>query len=390
MELFKKKKECCGCSICMSVCPVQAITMQADEQGFLYPHIDDKKCIHCGKCERECSLKNLNNLDDVALNGVLAVINKDEKIRMSSSSGGFFYTIAEYVLQNGGTVYGAMFDENYRVLHKRGTRIEDICRMQGSKYVQSNTNGIFELVKKDILDDKIVLFTGCPCQIDGLNHYLKGYNQEKLITCDLICHGVNSPRLWEDYLSCMKKKDNILDIHFREKTQGWKNISMHIKMEKKTYVEISAYDYFYQAFFSGHSLRPVCFSCPYASLDRKSDITMGDFWGIENVFPEIDDDKGVSLILLNSYKGRMIFEQIKQKFVVRPTTVETCMQPSLKSPVQKPISYDAFWADYMDRGYGYICKKYFHGGIIGKVRRFIKTMMIRAKIWNKFSVLLRG
>lgn len=219
MEVYKKE-ECYGCSACIHVCPVHAVDMQLDNNGFFYPEIDENKCVHCGACKGVCPLQNQKVTENNVLLEAHAVKNRDESVRNNSSSGGAFYALARCVLQKGGIVYGAVFDDEFRIVHVRGTNTEDIRRMQRAKYVQSDLKNIFELVKRDLLNDKDVLFTGCPCQIDGLKHYLRGCKQEKLISCDLICHGVNSPRVWMDYLSFIKKKDEILNINFRNKSKG--------------------------------------------------------------------------------------------------------------------------------------------------------------------------
>lgn len=373
-----RKETCCGCSACMCACPVHAIDMQSDNQGFLYPKIKEELCIHCGICEHICPYNENEHSRISDLQKVFAVKNKDELTRIHSSSGGFFYELAQDILRKNGFVYGAVFDEEFKVVHMRGTSKEDICKMQGAKYVQSDLNHVFEAVKKDLLEDKTVLFTGCPCQVDGLIHYLKNCKQEKLITCDLVCHGVNSPKLWKDYLTHLKKEKEIVSISFRDKSLGWRKSSMHIQMEHKDYLENANYDCFYQAFFSGVGLRPSCFACKYANLNRKSDITMGDFWGIEQVYPELDDNKGTSLILLNSDKGKEAFLNIENFFNRKETSVERCMQPSLEFPRKKPKQYESFWRDYLYyRGYFFVQRKYLNGGMKGMTKRSVKKLLIK-------------
>ncbi|MCI8417371.1 MAG: 4Fe-4S binding protein [Lachnospiraceae bacterium] len=379
-----KKENCYGCTACMCACPTHAIIMQSDDQGFLYPQINEKQCIHCGICENVCPYKEKESTRITALQKVYAVKNKDELIRLNSSSGGFFYELAEYVRQKEGVVYGAVFDEEFKVVHMRGTSKEDIHKMQRAKYVQSDLNNIFDLVKKDLLEDKTVLFTGCPCQVDGLIHYLKDCKHENLITCDLVCHGVNSPKIWRDYLTYLKREEEIVNISFRDKSLGWRKSSMHIQMKHKDYLENANYDCFFQAFFSGLGLRPSCFVCKYTNLKRKSDITMGDFWGIEQVFPELDDNKGTSLILLNSDKGEMVFSNIEKHFNSGKTTVERCMQPSLELPRKRPQQYEIFWKDYIHKkGYSFVERKYLNGGMKGKAKRIVKKVLIEIGFWQE-------
>ncbi|MCI9132643.1 MAG: 4Fe-4S binding protein [Lachnospiraceae bacterium] len=383
MEIYKKE-ECCGCTACKFACPVHAIDMRIDRQGFSYPEIDEEKCINCGTCKRICPWNSQENMKQSRWPDAYAVINNDEVVRGNSSSGGAFYRVAQYILQRGGIVYGVVFDDEFRVTHVRGTCTEDVIRMQRAKYVQSDLKNIFELVKNDLLDNRDVLFTGCPCQVDGLKHYLKGCKQERLITCDLICHGVNSPKIWMDYLSYRKKKNDILSINFRNKSKGWRTNSMHIQMNRKDYLVESSYDCFFQAFYSGVSLRPSCFSCKYARLNRIADITLGDFWGIERIFPELDDNKGVSLVLINSNKGKELFLRIEESFTKRNVEADKCLQPSLESPRIKPKQYEQFWSDYFSKsGFALVRRKYLNDGIKGKIKRMIKSTLIKLKLWKK-------
>ncbi|MCR2049083.1 Coenzyme F420 hydrogenase/dehydrogenase, beta subunit C-terminal domain [Acetatifactor muris] len=388
MELFREKEDCCGCSACMSICPVGAITMKSDAHGFEYPYIDEKKCIDCGRCRSVCPLNNQEGKGEKKDLKAFAVKNRDENIRRNSSSGGVFYELAKDIIQRGGTVYGACFDEDFQVLHLRGESLGDVCKMQGSKYVQSNLAGIFKSVKEDLMADKTVLFTGCPCQVDGLKQYLKDCKKDGLVTCDLICHGVNSPRVWKDYLAYISRKRKIQNIYFRDKLWGWHEFSMKIQMNQKEYLESPSYDFFFQAFFSSFILRNSCFSCKYANLYRKSDITIGDFWGIEHVFPEFDDDKGVSLVLVNTPEGQEYFSHISENVIVVETEIEDCMQPSLRNPVKRPNNYDKFWEDYLDRGFAFICKKYLGGGLKGKIRKLIKKALIKTGLWNQVKRLV--
>ena len=387
MVLFKKEEDCCGCSACASICPVYAITMAEDAKGFLYPEINKKKCIECRKCVQVCPLKKGKESNEPAFKIAYAIKNKDEYIRMNSSSGGFFYTLANYILENDGVVYGAVFDNDFRVMHMRSIDNVTLQKMQGSKYLQSNMGRIFKSVKQDLVDGKTVLFTGCPCQIDGLKHYLNDIKQDKLLTCDLICHGVNSPKFWKNYLDYIRKGKEVTSISFRDKSSGWRNPALKIQMQKSIYMEIDTYDCFFQAFYSGNILRPSCFSCKYSNLYRKADITMGDFWGIESVFPEIDDNKGISLVIVNTLKGKEAFSMISEKFLSKNTEIENCLQHCLVAPVIKPRQYEKFWEDYINEGFLFVYKKYLSGGIKGTVKRKIRIMLEKAGIWKCIKLI---
>ena len=318
-----------------------------------------------------------------------AVRNLDESVRKSSSSGGVFYALAEYILQCGGVVYGAVFDEKFQVVHTRGVKTDDIRKMQGSRYVQSSTAGIFEAVEKDLSEGKKVLFTGCPCQIDGLKHYLGDCGQDGLYTCDLICHGVNSPKVWQDYLEYRTKKEPVREVRFRGKSEGWHNLVMEIRTDRMEYKESSTYDFFYQAFFGNYILRDSCYVCRYADLRRVGDLTIGDFWGIEHVCPQMDDNKGVSLVLLNTDKGRNVFSKLENSFLSKEVDIRDSLQPSLQYPSGCPEKYEEFWNSYFRKGFPFVCKKYLGGGSMDKAKRLLKQAMRKAGIWDYMEEIRR-
>lgn len=334
------------------------------------------------KADKKELLKNTEQDAGLLLPLAYAVRNLDESVRESSSSGGVFYALAEYILQCGGVVYGAVFDEKFQVVHMRGVKTDDIRKMQGSKYVQSSTVGIFEAVEKDLSEGKKVLFTGCPCQIDGLKHYLGECRQDGLFTCDLICHGANSPRIWQDYLKYRTKKEPVKEVCFRGKSEGWHNLVMHIRTDQTEYKESSSYDFFYQAFFGNYILRDSCYVCRYADLRRVGDITIGDFWGIGHVCPQMDDNKGVYLVLLNSARGREVFKKLGNSFLAKKVDIRDSLQPSLQNPSGCPEKYGEFWSSYFQKGFSFICKKYLGGGIRGRVRRSLKQALLKAGIWE--------
>ena len=309
--------------------------------------------------------------------------HKENVIRERSSSGGVFYALAEYTLKMGGTVYGAVFDEQCRVFHMRGSDLRDVRKMQGSKYVQSSTTGIFEAVKRDLEEGKRVLFTGCPCQTDALKRYLGSRNQEGLVTCDLVCLGVNSPKVWQDYLFFVSGSKKIRELQFRNKSAGWRNPLMCIRTESDFYRESTVYDYFYQAFYGHLILRDACFTCRYTNMERTGDITIGDFWGIEHVCPQMDDGKGTSLVLLNSLKGREVFQSIRDAFIIKKVQISDTIQPSLQKPAIYPEKYEDFWKDYLRYGFAYVCRKYLNGGIKGKIKKGIRKGLVKIHVLKR-------
>ena len=318
---IKNKKDCTGCSACYSICPQNAIKMKEDEEGFKYPVVDEKKCIKCGLCMKICPMqKNEEKNNDFK---AYACKNINERERLNSSSGGIFGLIAREILNQNGIVIGATFDKENIVNHISINQIEQLPLLYGSKYVQSNMNDIYKKTKQFLAAGKKVLFTGTPCQIEGLYSFLQ-HDYENLYTQDLICHGVPSPKVWKMYLEYISKKcgNKIKKIEFRNKDNGWKDFNLKITFEDNSIFEESHNTNIFMKLFLGNViLRDSCYSCKFKKIHRKSDITLADFWGIENVLPRFDDDKGVSAVLINSNKGQEIFNKIKQDLICKEVNI---------------------------------------------------------------------
>lgn len=300
----ENKQHCTGCGACYNICPVGAITMQGDKYGFYKPAIDKEKCTNCGLCEKICPLDKLVSSNDEPK--AMSLINKNEDIRLKSASGGAFSAFATGIINNGGIVYGVVWDENIIAVHERAENIEQLEKMYSSKYVQSNVRNSFKCVKKDLDDDKFVLFSGTPCQIAGLKSYLKK-EYDKLLTIDIICHGVPSPLILEKFKQEFLKSNSenkIVDIKFRSKKRGWGNFyTQVITTEKKEYcTDGSKSDYL--KVFGTLSLNSSCYSCQYNKIPRIADITIGDFWGVDEYDKSLNDQKGTSIILINNEKGK--------------------------------------------------------------------------------------
>ena len=334
---IKEAKDCCGCDACSQVCPQRCIVMKEDECGFWYPRVDEAVCINCHLCERVCPIINQNE-SKKPLN-VYAAKNKDERIRIQSSSGGIFTLIAEQVLREGGVVFGARFNEQWEVVHDYTERENELVLFRGSKYVQSKIGVAFEKAKFFLDNKRKVLFTGTPCQIAGLRKYLRK-KYDNLLTVDFICHGVPSPLVWRKYLqeiklqqyheikkyktfpiSVCEKDICIKNISFRSKLLGWKkfsfSLSFFISLRDGIFYEnkiIESLDenIFMRGFLTNLYLRPSCYSCQFKSGKSGSDITLGDFWGIDKILPTFDDDKGVSLVLINREEIKSWFEEFCQ------------------------------------------------------------------------------
>lgn len=335
---IKDKKNCCGCHACFNICPKKAITMACDEKGFKYPIIDKEKCIDCGLCEKVCPILNRKKEEEKKVSAY-ACYNKNENERINSSSGGIFILLAKEIIKRKGIVFGAQLNEEFKVVHSYAESEEGLKKFQGSKYVQSNIGETYKLVKKHLNEDRYVLFTGTPCQIEGLYSFLQK-KYDKLYTQDIICHGVPSPMVWEKYKEYRKSVDNDIPqkIEFRNKDNGWKLFNMKFSYKNKNYMQNQHQDLFMQAFLKNTILRDSCYSCNFKRKYRNSDITLADFWGIEHVQPDFDDNKGISAVIINSEKGRELFNSISKKIECRNCDLEQII--NINSSMIKSVTKD--------------------------------------------------
>lgn len=379
-QVYKEKKDCTGCSACYSICPKGAITMAQDEKGFKYPLIDKGKCVNCGMCVKVCPIKNSNKIQ-IENQKVYAAKNKNLDTRLKSSSGGVFGELAKYIIQEqNGCVFGVVFDEGKKAKHIKIEDIKQIKLLQTSKYVQSDVNNTYEKVRNELLADRYVLYSGTPCQIAGLLNALHSINKEKLITCDIVCHGVPSPQILNDYQKVLEKKykSKIKNINFRHKNQyGTQNLLVEFENGKK-YIEKCSVDTYYKLFSKNYTLRESCYECSFSNTNRVSDITLGDFWGIKKTINNFDDNKGVSLVILNTSKGKDIFKKIQDKFEIAESNSKDCLQPNLIRPTEMPKKYNHFWMDYIKKGYKRTSKKYILLLNIERVKRKV-TKIVRRK-----------
>ena len=316
--------KCCGCSACYAACPVGAISMQPDEEGFLQPVVDNGKCIGCGKCEKACPVLN-PGVPRTPLS-VYAAKAKDDELRRISSSGGVFSLLAREVLKKGGVVYGAAFEEHtHRVIHQSAENEEELDALRGSKYVQSDMGDTFVRVKRDLEAGRYVLFSGCPCQLAGLRCLLsKEY--VNLLLVDVICHAVPSPLAWQKYLSCQEHKEQAKIIRtFSRRNCAWRKYALSLEFSTSrdsAYLVNPACDTYLRAFGSELFSRKCCHHCLFRSFKSGSDVTIGDFWGVEKSHPELDDDKGTSAVCCNTGKGSDAFNAIRGLLQILPSTVQ--------------------------------------------------------------------
>lgn len=310
---IKNKQDCCGCSACAQRCPKQCISMQIDNEGFLYPQVDSGKCVDCHLCEKVCPVINQDKARTPL--DVYAAKNSDSEVRYQSSSGGIFTLLAEQTIMDGGVVFGACWDKDWNVKHDYIDNINDLKKFRSSKYLQSVIGDNYLKVEQFLKTGRKVMFTGAPCQIAGLKHFLRK-EYDNLLAVEVICHSVPSPGVWQQYLitrlhTLKWEKSDIRHISFRDKKTGWETYSFVIENENgNIFTELSSKNTFMQGFLADLYTRPSCYACPAKQLKSGSDITLGDFWGIESLMPEIDDDKGVSAIIVNSDKGKQILHNI--------------------------------------------------------------------------------
>lgn len=377
MEVLEDMKKCCGCHACYNICPKRAIKMEEDEKGFKYPTIDPKKCIKCGLCKKVCPV--LNNKESRNEPTAYAAYNKDEAIRKQSSSGGIFTLLAEEILDRNGVVFGASFDKEFKVCHTYIESKDELLKFRGSKYVQSSIGDTYKKAKIFLENDKYVLFTGTPCQIEGLKSFLnKDY--EKLYTQDIICHGVPSPKVWEKYKEYRNKKDKneLKKVNFRNKDNGWKEYNMDFEYNRFQYKINHNNDLYMKAFLRNTILRDSCYNCQFKKKNRISDITLADFWGIEKVLPQMDDNKGTSLVIVNTEKGKELIEKIKSKIMFKQVNLEDAIKynPSMVSSSTKDKNRDKFFQNIDNMEFDKLISKYTHHNNIVKkiIKKILKTL----------------
>lgn len=377
------KEHCFGCSACQSICPVECIQMAADREGFDYPQVDESICIQCRKCVLVCP--GFNDISREANKGEPRFFGgylEDDLIRQASSSGGMFTVFAEQTLSRGGVVYGAVLDlSQMAAIHSRTTSQAGLAPMRKSKYVQSSTQGVFERVKQDLDTGLPVLFSGTPCQVAGLAHFL-GEHPENLLMLDLVCHGVPSPALFAAHFSLRQDQlgTPITKIDFRTKDKGWGGfLNFYIKVETDegaalTYAPLDAY---YALFLANLSLRPVCYRCKFASTHRVGDITLADFWGVQKEHPELHDGRGTSLLLVNTEQGEQALQASQHRLRLKALAGVHPLPPNLVRPTPSPPLRETFLEKIQFDGWaGQRFRKHFLALVVlvwNKVKQGLKT-----------------
>ncbi len=377
---IEKKESCCGCCNCLNICPTNAITMVEDELGFKYSKVDKSKCINCGLCKKVCPIVQSKKEVQQEIK-CYAAYNKNEEDRLNSSSGGIFILLAKYIISQGGVVIGASFNENFEVNHICIDNLKDLEKLMKSKYTQSYMGSIYKETKELLDKNKYVLFTGTPCQIEGLKIYLRK-DYDKLYLQDIICHGVPSPKLWKKYIEDRKKIDNdeIKSINFRNKDNGWLNYNIKFKYRNKDYKNNISKDPYMKLFLSNIALRESCYNCHFKKIHRVSDITLADFWGIDKIDKTMFDNKGTSLIIISSKKGQKLFNIIKDDLICKEENINDALKynPSMTKSSAPHPKKQKFLDDIDKLTVQELSNKYIHKRnillrVVGRIKRILKN-----------------
>lgn len=379
----KNPEDCCGCTACKSVCAHNAITMEPDNLGFLYPKVDLSRCINCNLCERVCAFNSDYKKNFLlAKPQVYAARHRNIREVETSRSGAAFIALSDYILESGGIVYGAGYNNHFHVVHKRALTKIERNEFKGSKYVQSELDAIFSQVRQDLKNGLTVLFSGTPCQTAGLDCFLNGGLKENLYLADIVCHGTGSPFVWNDYLEFLSSKYNkaITNVNFRDKQLfGWtdnhESFCFEGDKEKK---------FFKYLFYKPWHFRLSCYKCRYCSPERPSDITLADFWGWEKIVPTLNtDDKGLSLVIINTDKGKGLFEKIKKDLYTTEVSLKDCLQSNMQKATPMHHNRISFEQDYAAKGFKYVYFKY------GEEGWRYKMEQKKLQILNRFRCLKR-
>lgn len=360
LHRLKNPNNCCGCGACAAACNMKCIAMIQDTEGFLYPLTDENCCIECGACKKVCPMLLIPHQGQPP--AAFAAWNRDAAVRAESSSGGIFSALMQRTLQQGGIVIGAAFDSTMTLRHQSAQDEAESHKFRGSKYLQSIIGDVYREVQEHLKQNRHVLFSGTPCQIAGLYTFL-GSDHNKLLTCDLVCHGVPSPKVFTAYKENLERRHNakVRKIDFRSKDSGWKRFSVSLSFDNDTeYRRVVTDDPFMFGYLRDTYLRPSCHTCRFSRIPRVADITLGDFWGVGDHHPEWDDDRGTSLILVQTAKGLDAFAAIRDALVVHDADLDLAIRsnPCICTSVSPKPNRAAFFCDLERIPFERVIKKY--------------------------------
>lgn len=347
-KVYEERQDCCGCGACKDICPVGAIRMASDQEGFWYPQVDASRCIDCGRCEKVCPVKHSEGTDPAGETlycfGGRA---EEDGVREQSSSGGIFPLLAEYVLSRQGFVYGAAYNEQMEVVHGEASSMAELDALKRTKYVQSNMEGVYQKIEERLKEGSLVLFVGTPCQTHALRLFL-GREYPALIVVSLICYGVPSPGVWRFYVEYLEQKfgGKMTSFSFRDKRMQDNGHTCAFVIDGREHATSLYQDPYCGMYFANAILRPSCHACKFCTTRRDSDFTIGDFWGIEKVRPDMDDGMGTSVVLLHSERASQVFEEVKGKLAWFACEKKDVLQPRLLAPTPAWKRRGRFWFWY--------------------------------------------
>lgn len=378
MIAVTNKENCCGCGACLLACPKHCISLERDDEGFIYPKVNEDLCVNCGICDVKCPIK-INDAISEKNTLYLAVYAKQEQLVKESSSGGVFSVLAESIINKGGVVFGAAFDENWHLRTHKAESIEGLQPLKRAKYVQCETGMAFIEIKKNLGAGRTVLYCSTPCQISGLLSFL-GKRYDNLYTVDFICHGVASPKVWQYYLQSFNRP--VKSVNFRDKREGWENNSICIEFDSgEIMIERNGDNPYMQAFLSGLSMRPSCFSCKFKGLRRNSNITIGDLWGAKYQCPKGYNEYGTSLVLVHDEKGQYLISKNIERLNIENASMPASIafNGSINQSTPKPAERDTFLKIYKNADFRIVvdgCKP-------------LNALPLQRPIWRRVASFLK-
>lgn len=382
IEIIDKAK-CCGCHGCTNICPKSCISMEIDQEGFWYPKVDKNLCIDCHLCEKVCPILEVPHKKEAFNILTYACKNKNDEIRKESSSGGVFYLLCEYVMNNDGIVFGASYNEQFEVRHTCVETLEECVQFRSSKYVQSKIGETYKQVRTFLNQGRLVMFSGTPCQIEGLSGYLRK-EYSNLIKVDIACHGVPSPMVYKKYINDLENEyqSKLTSLSFRNKDTGWNTYSFKAEFGNgQVKQELGSDNIYMKGFLKDIYLRPSCFECEFKKPYTTADITLGDYWGVSGIHPEFIDEKGISLIFVHSQKGKDIFEKISVELDVLESDFDyatKCNPAIIRHASQQPKRREFF--DLLEQGVE----------LQAAIEKCIKPTLIQRVKGKGYGALIKG